>query len=114
MSNTTKMAVLTLALAVAVGCASAPVSAPPNTLALNTGTPVSLVLKKEAVTTTELPTVSEEPSRIFVRLRGSNEIHESDCPRVHRAEPGGVVDAAEGEGPPCFTCQRKQAIAWSR
>ena len=45
----------------------------------------------------------------FVRLRGSVEIHTPDCPKVLRADPGGVVKADLDDGPPCFFCLRKKA-----
>jgi hypothetical protein len=50
----------------------------------------------------------------YYRLRGSPEIHESDCPRLRRASPGGIVRASRGDGPPCYTCMHEDALEWAR
>ena len=50
----------------------------------------------------------------FVRLRGSVEIHCMDCIKVKRADPGGVVEAKWGDGPPCYTCLRPKMKDRSR
>jgi hypothetical protein len=50
----------------------------------------------------------------YYRLRGSPEIHERDCPRLRRAVSGGIVRASRGDGPPCATCMRADAIEWAR
>lgn len=49
----------------------------------------------------------------YVRLRGTNEIHDPDCPKVRRAHPDGVVDADLDDGPPCYTCLPEEAVEWA-
>lgn len=66
------------------------------------------------------PAAVAAPARVtpvsnrFVRLRGSIEVHRSDCPRVLRADPDGIVPASLGDGPPCFTCLRERALSWKK
>ena len=50
----------------------------------------------------------------YVRLRGSSEIHDDDCPLVRAAPDEGVVDAGWGDGPPCYRCLREEAVEWAR
>jgi hypothetical protein len=42
----------------------------------------------------------------YWRLRGTGDIHTSDCYLLQRAEPDGIVPATKNDGPPCYYCRR--------
>ena len=46
----------------------------------------------------------------YVRLRGSNEIHDPSCRKVRQADPDGMVDADLDDGVPCLECLHDEAV----
>ena len=48
----------------------------------------------------------------YVRLRGSNEIHDPDCRKVRHASSDGIVAADLDDGVPCLECLREEALEY--
>lgn len=48
----------------------------------------------------------------YVRLRGSNEIHDSGCWKVRNASSSGIVDADLDDGVPCIDCLHEEALEY--
>jgi len=48
----------------------------------------------------------------YVRLRGSNEIHDPSCRKVRQAGSDGIVDADLDDGVPCLECLREEALEY--
>ena len=48
----------------------------------------------------------------YVRLRGSNEIHDPGCRKVRNASPDGILEADLDDGVPCIECLHDEALEY--